>query len=142
MTNTKGVIVNIKGTDTKIEYSIGNLHIMGLWDKPFKALRNRTKRIEVRTNTKQIPFDFNYVKSDDKIRFVNEMSGDTFLVRVVIVKVYKSARSFLEAEGLTHSSSKPKSIEDGIKAIESHTGYKEGIKKHGLFAIEVDKIEN
>ena len=141
MANTKGIIVNIKGVDTKIEYSIDNFHILGLWDRPFKTIQDGSKQIEVRTNTQQIPFDFNLVTEGDQIKFINEMTGEELITKVVEINKYESARLFLEEVGLEHSSSKPKNIDEGVKAIESHTGYQEGIKKHGLFAIKIEKIQ-
>lgn len=142
MANTKGIIVNIKGVDTKVEYSIDNLHILGLWDRPFKAIQHGSKRIEVRTNTEQIPFDFNLVKKGDQIKFINEKTGEELITKVVKVDKYKSARLFLEEVGLENSSSKPQNIDEGVESIESYTGYKEGIKKHGLFAIKIEKMED
>ena len=142
MVNTKGITVNIKGIDTKIDYSIGKLHVLGLWDRPFKALQDGSKQIEIRTNTEQIPFDFNLINKGHRIQFINEMSGKKLLTKVISVTKYKSARLLLEDVGLGHSSSNPLNIDEGVKAIESHTGYKEGIKKNGLFAIKIEKIQD
>jgi ASC-1-like (ASCH) protein len=139
-TNTKGIIIKINGEDTKIEYTDRGTHILGLWGRPFDAIKNGQKSIEVRTNTAQIPFDFNLVKVGDKINFVNEQTGETLLTEVKNISKYDSAKEYLEKVGFAHSSSKPKTMEEAISAIESHTGYKEGITRYGLFAFTISLL--
>ena len=140
LANTSGITIRINGKNTKIEYTEGNTHVLGLWERPFNAIKNRQKSIEVRTNTAQIPFNFNLVKVGDAINFVNEQTGEILFTKVNNVSKYGSAREYLEEVGFSNLSSKPTTMKEAISAIECHTGYKEGIKKHGLFAFGISLI--
>ncbi|KXK26256.1 MAG: hypothetical protein TR69_WS6001001251 [candidate division WS6 bacterium OLB20] len=53
----------IKGKTIRIEYSKdGNTHVLGINDRPFNAISNKSKKVEYRTNTPHSPFDFNEIK--------------------------------------------------------------------------------
>ncbi|HEC65591.1 MAG TPA: hypothetical protein ENI23_09865 [bacterium] len=112
-------------------------HKFGTSHRPFEAIKNKTKKVEYRTTASNDKYDFSSVKAGDELLLFDEDIGEELELDVVRVSHYNSTRKALENEGLSHSSSKPKTIEEAIDSIESHTGYKEAIKKHGLYAIEL-----
>jgi len=117
-------------------------HVLDLNNRPFQAIKEKKKKVEYRTNTKYSAFDFGLIKAGDIIQFVNEINGDKLEVRVTRVSHYKTTRDLFESEGLANSSLKPESIEVAVERLESFTGYEEGIKLHGIRAIEFELINN
>lgn len=119
-----------------MEYSL-NLN-----PRPFEAIKNGTKNIEGRVPTEQdknVPF--NKIKKGDTIIFNNNSNEDIMKVRVLGVKYYSTFKEMLESEGTERVLSSKGTIEEGIKSYESFSGYKEGVKKHGVYAIEIEKID-
>jgi ASC-1-like (ASCH) protein len=138
----KGIPIIIKGKSFYIEYSQNdNFHILGLNNRPFQAIGNNHKNVEYRTNTKNSPFNFEAIKIGDVIRFINEEDGECLEVKVVRISHYNTSKELFENEGLRNSSSKPKNIKEAINSLESHTGYKEGIKQFGIWAIGFEVID-
>lgn len=133
----------VNGKNIEVNYSLeDNYHIIDLNDRPFNAIKNKTKTVEIRTNTPYIPFDFFKIKPLDKIQFVNNTSGETALVKVIRINKYDSVRELLEAEGTLNALSSGGNIEQGIVSVSNLTGYKESIPKSGILGIKVEVIEH
>lgn len=113
-------------------------HFLEISHRAFLAILSGSKKVEYRTNTLSTKVDFSLVKSGDKMQFIDDDTGEALLKDVSRVTRYKSAEDMYRAEGLKNSSSKPRNITEAVTRIESFTGYKEGIKKNGIWAIEID----
>lgn len=110
-------------------------------DRPFKAILAGTKKVEGRTPTRFDKTPFDELKLGDSIIFVNNVSGKVLKVGVVFVHHYSRVRKMLEKEGVQNVlSSEPKTIEHGIESFNSLKGYKEGIKKNGIYAIGLELL--
>lgn len=108
-------------------------------DRPFKAIKAGTKKVEGRTPTQFDKTPFDRLKPGDLITFVNNVSGETLDVKVVFVHHYPNVKEMLESEGGQNVlSSEPKTIEHGIESFNSLEGYEEGIKKNGIYAIGLE----
>jgi ASC-1-like (ASCH) protein len=119
-----------------MEYSL-NLN-----PRPFEAIKKGTKKIEGRVpieHDKNVPF--NKIKKGDTIIFNNNANKNIIKVLVLGVRHYPTFREMLECEGTEGVLSSKGNIEEGIKSYESFSGYKEGVKKHGVYAIEIEKID-
>jgi ASC-1-like (ASCH) protein len=134
----KGFTININGKSTQIEYSDGNTHIVGLMGIPFGAIKSGKKTIEIRANSDERPFDYSLVKANHNLRFINEESGKSIDTKVIRVTHYPSVRALFEAEGTEKTLSVPWSVDQGIELIHSFPGYKTGIEKYGVYAIEIE----
>jgi ASC-1-like (ASCH) protein len=110
--------------------------------RPFEAIKNGTKKIEGRVPTehnKNVPF--NKIEKGDTIVITNNLNNEKMKVRVLGVKHYSTFKEMLESEGTDRVLSSKGTIDEGIKSYESLTGYNEGVKKHGVYAIEIKKID-
>lgn len=52
-------------------------------DRPFQAIKNGTKKVEVRTNTPQLEIDFFSIKAGDKIALENNATKEKLTVLVL-----------------------------------------------------------
>lgn len=114
------------------------IHVLDLNDRPWKAIKKGTKRIEVRANGGYSNFDHSQIHSGDIICFINNFSGESLRVTVLRICYYPTVRQLLETEGTEHTLSSGSDLEGGIVSIHSISGYKEAIKKNGVFAIEIE----
>lgn len=113
-------------------------HYLRLNNRPFKAIQNGTKRIEIRANKyKNISESF---KPGDFIVFTNNETNQTMRCKVTRVNLYPTVRNLLEIEGLSHTLSSGLGLEEGIKSIESIGDYKNIINNHGVLAITLECI--
>lgn len=115
------------------------LHVLGLYDRPFKAIQKGTKTIEVRTNTKEDPFNYQKIEAGDLILFVNEITGEKIKLKVSKIKWYPTAEELLRNEKIKKVLSSNDNLYSGVNAIHSIPGYKEGIKTNGVCAIHLIK---
>jgi ASC-1-like (ASCH) protein len=134
----KGFTININAIPTQIEYSEGDMHIVGLMDSPFGAIKSGKKTIEIRANSNKRPFDYSIIKANHKLRFINESSGETIDTKVIRVTHYLNVKTLFENEGTQATLSVPWTVDQGIELIHSFPGYKESIVKYGVYAIEVE----
>lgn len=105
-------------------------------DRPFKAIKAGTKKVEGRTPTKLDKTPFDKLRTGDSIIFVNNVSKEVLKVKVAFVHHYYNVKEMLEKEGVQNvMSSEPKTIEHGIESYDSLRGYKKGIKENGIYAI-------
>lgn len=111
-------------------------HTIDINDRPFKAIKAGTKKVEGRTPTPQDKTPLDKLKSGDSITFINNVSNEILRVNVVFVHHYPNVKEMLEKEGVQNVlSSEPKTVGHGIESFNSFEGYKEGIKKNGIYAI-------
>ena len=116
-------------------------YLLDIDDRPFRAIVAGTKRVEGRTPTEHDKTPYSTFEVGDLITFVNNTSGETLKVRVIFVHHYPGVREMLIKEGVNNVlSSSPKTVDHGIKSYNSLTGYKEGIKKNGIYAIGLEKL--
>lgn len=110
-------------------------------DRPFKAILAGTKKVEGRTPNKFDKTPFDKLKPGDSITFVNNVSNEILEVKVTFVHHFLNVKEMLEKEGVQNVlSSEPKTVEHGIESYNSLEGYKEGIKKNGIYAIGLTVI--
>lgn len=118
-------------------------YILDLNDRPFKAIKAGTKRIEGRTPTSWDKTPYDKLQKGDTIHFVNNVTNEKIDVNVLFVHHYPDTKTMLELEGVENVlSSEPKTIEHGIDSYNSHTEYAEGIKKNGIYAIGIRPLES
>jgi ASC-1-like (ASCH) protein len=106
--------------------------------RPFEAIKKGTKKIECRVPTehnKNVSLD--RLKKGDKIIFINNSNGGTMKVIVAGVRHYKDAKTMLESEGVENVLSSGGNIKQGVESYDKMRGYRENIKKHGIYAIEI-----
>ncbi|MBS3083286.1 ASCH domain-containing protein [Candidatus Pacearchaeota archaeon] len=114
---------------------------LSLNSRPFESIKSGIKKIEGRVPTgldKNIQFD--KFKAGDIIVFTNNENKKTMKVRVLGIRHYKTIRLMLETEGIKRVLSSQGTIEEGIESYNRLEGYKESVKKYGIYAIEIVKI--
>ena len=121
-----------------------------IYKKPLKAIKNGTKRIEIRTNNSYENIDYKYLQSGDLISFqiingppfvnLDVVVPDALKVRVLNVIKYKDPKDLLVKEGLDVLSTLVNSLEEGVEMLYSFHEYKEMIPIHGIYAIEIETI--
>lgn len=110
---------------------------LDLNERPFKAIKAGTKKVEGRTKTSIDTFSYDELKSDDTITFTNNTTNENIVVDVIAVRHYSDTRSMLEKEGVQNVLSSGKDIEGGIESYTTFSEYKENIPKYGIYAIEI-----
>ena len=109
--------------------------------RPFEAIKKGIKKIEGR-----VPIDydaktpFDKFKLGDTIIFTNYENKETLKVNVLGVRHYKDVKLMLETEGTRNVLSSQGTVQEGIESYNSLEGYKEGVKKYGIYAIEISLI--
>ena len=121
-----------------------------IYEKPLKAIKNGTKRIEIRTNNSYENIDYKYLQHGDLISFqiingppfvnLDVVVPDALKVRVLNVIKYKDPKDLLVKEGLDVLSTLVNSLEEGVEMLYSFHEYKEMIPIHGIYAIEIEVI--
>ena len=121
-----------------------------IYEKPLKAIKNGTKRIEIRTNNSYENIDYKYLQHGDLISFqiingppfvnLDVVVPDALKVRVLNVIKYKDPKDLLVKEGLDVLSTLVNSLEEGVEMLYSFHEYKEMIPIHGIYAIEIETI--
>lgn len=104
--------------------------------RAFNAIKNGTKKIEIRANTGNL--DYSSIKANNIIKFKN--GNDIIICKVVKNTWYKSVEELLMMEGTKYTLSSTNDYNEGIKSINSFTGYKESIKENGVYAIEIKYV--
>ena len=114
---------------------------LDLNDRAFKSIKNKTKRVEIRTTKLgENHFDYGILKSGDEIEF---KSYDGEIINCVVgdVNHYDSIEELLTLEGTRYTLSSTNDFNEGIKSINSINGYKEAIKVNGVYAIHITPID-
>lgn len=112
---------------------------LNLNDRPFKAIKAGTKKIEgrVKTSWEKTPLD--KLQAGDILTFTNNVTYEQMNCEVLAVRHYKDVRAMLEAEGVQNVLSSGEDIEGGIESYNTHTEYKENIPKFGIYAIAISR---
>jgi len=116
------------------------LHRILLRGRPFNAIKNGTKTVEVRANRKVGRLDYAQIAKGDHIVFINQETGKSLKCLVERVTLYKDVKSLLTNEGVGNTLSSGGDLEAGIKSIESITDYKRVIAEKGVFAFKIKRI--
>lgn len=109
-------------------------------NRPFKAIKVGTKKIEGRTPKDENDKRYDQMVKGDIITFTDNVTNEQLVCEVGFVKKYPDVRSMLEAEGIENVLSSGLDIEEGIKSYNSLEGYEERIKKFGIYAIGIKTI--
>lgn len=107
-------------------------------DRPWNAIRNGTKDIEIRTNTPFENIDYSQLKKGDIFKLINNETGKVLETRILRISHYRTVKELLEKEGTERTLSSGKDLEGGIESIRNIKGYKEAIPKCGIWAIELE----
>ncbi|MCX6715571.1 MAG: hypothetical protein NT077_00975 [Candidatus Taylorbacteria bacterium] len=113
---------------------------LNLNDRPFKAIKTGTKKIEGRTRTSVDIFSYDDLKSGDTITFNNSITNEKMTVIVVAVRHYPDTRSMLTREGVENVLSSGLDIESGIESYNNFEEYRVNIPKYGIYGIEVKSL--
>ena len=106
--------------------------------RPFESIKKGIKKIEGRTPiNNDVNTDFSKFKADDIIEFTN---NEKMKVKVLGVRHYKTVKLMLETEGTKNVLSSQGTVEEGIANYNRLDGYEEGVKKFGIYAIEVARL--
>ena len=109
-------------------------------NRAFKAIKDRKKRVEIRT-TKigENHFDYSKLKSNDIIEFTS-FEGEKLKCIIGDINWYKSVEELLIMEGTRYTLSSTNDFNEGIKSINSINGYEEAIKVGGVYAIHITPL--
>lgn len=105
-------------------------------DRAAKAIRNKTKRVEIRANKKDSPKDYSKMKKNDVIEFTSKEMGK-FFVKVLEVNRYNNLEELFTLEGTKYTTSSTNDKEEAIKNVTKLEGYEEAIKENGVYAIHI-----
>lgn len=108
-------------------------------DRASIAIKNKTKKVEIRANTKN--YDYSTLKQNDIIEFSSENLG-IFYVKVKEVNYYKSLEELLTLEGTRYTTSSTNDYNEAINNINKLNGYKEAIENSGVYAIHIEYLYN
>lgn len=110
---------------------------LDLNDRAFYAIKNGTKRVEIRANTGNN--DFSKYEIGDIIIFKNS-ENKTINCKIKEINKYDSTEDLLMQEGTKYTLSSTNDYNEGIKSINSFDGYEEAIKKNGVYAIHIEYL--
>ena len=105
-------------------------------DRAALAIKNNTKRVEIRANKKNGKHDYSKLKENDIIEFNSNNLG-IFYVKVIEVNHYNSLEELFTMEGTCYTTSSTNDKEEAIRNVNKLNGYEEAIKKGGVFAIHI-----
>ena len=108
-------------------------------DRAALAIKNNTKRIEIRASKDNNEHDYSKLKENDVIEFTSHNLG-IFYVKVKEVNHYNSLDELFTLEGTRYTTSSTNYKEEAIKNINKLAGYKEAIKKNGVYAIHIQYL--
>lgn len=110
-------------------------------NRAFKAIMNGTKRVEIRaTKLGDNHFDYGVLKNGDIISFTS-FDGDIMKCLIGDVNHYDSIEELLTLEGTRYTLSSTNDFNEGIKSINSISGYKEAIPVNGVYALHIKCID-
>lgn len=114
---------------------------LNLNDRPFKAIKAGTKKVEGRTPKSTDDKRYAGMVSGDTITFTDNVTDEKLIREVLFVHHYNDVRSMLQTEGVENVLSSGLDIEGGIKSYHSIEDYEERIGKFGIYAIGVRVIK-
>lgn len=117
------------------------IYKLELNDLPFEAIKSGRKKIETRTKVPHNMTSYEEMKKGDQILFTKASSGEEMMVEILGVRHYKDVESLLDEEGQENVMSYETSRDEAVKSWNKLTGYTEGIKKYGIWGIEVRVLD-
>ena len=108
-------------------------------DRAALAIRNDTKRVEIRANKENSEYDYSKLKENDIIEFTSNDLG-VFYVKVKEVNHYDSLEELFTLEGTRYTTSSTNDKEEAIRNVSRLDGYEEAIKKNGVYAIYIEYL--
>ena len=109
-------------------------------DRAALAIKNKTKRVEIRAN-KDEKIDYGKINKNDIIEFTSNNLG-IFYTEVKEVNYYKSLEELLTLEGTRYTASSTNDYDEAIQNVYKLDGYEDAIKKSGVFAIHIEYLYN
>ena len=106
-------------------------------DRAFNAIKNKTKRIEIRANANGI--NYSEYKVKDIIVF-NNSKDEKISCKITEINKYNSVEELLMCEGTKYTLSSTNSFEEGVKSIYSLNEYEKSIKENGVYAIHLEYL--
>lgn len=108
-------------------------------DRAALAIKNKTKKIEIRANKINSKHDYSLLKENDIIEFESNNLG-VFYVSVKEVNHYNTLEELLTLEGTKYTTSSTNDYNEAIKNINKLDGYEESIKENGVYAIHIEYL--
>ena len=108
-------------------------------DRAALAIKNNTKRVEIRVNKENSEHDYSILKQNDIIEFTSNNLG-AFYVKVKEVNYYNSLDELFTLEGTRYTTSSTNDKEEAIRNVSKLDGYEEAIKKNGVYAIHIEYL--
>lgn len=94
-------------------------------DRAALAIKNKTKRVEIRANKENSEHDYSKLKENDIIEFTSN-NLDVFYVKVKEVNHYNSLEELFTLEGTRYTTSSTNDKEEAIKNVSKLDGYEIG----------------
>jgi ASC-1-like (ASCH) protein len=114
---------------------------LSLNDRPFKAIKAGTKKIETRVPTSWDTTPYQDLKIGDTLTFTNNITNEIMEVEVLGIRNYPDVRAMLEAEGTRNTLSSGLGINEAVEKYNTvFEEYKENIPKYGIYAIEIKVV--
>lgn len=110
-------------------------------NRAFKAIVDGRKKYEIRVSKVNGFFDYAVIQAGDFIRLTS-YDGDKINCKVIGVDWYRSAEELLKDKGTKYTLSSTDDFDEGIKSLNSFDGYAEGIKENGIYAIELEAVDD
>ena len=107
---------------------------------PFEAIKSGKKKVETRTKVPHNMTPYEEMRSGDTITFIKSSTGEEMVVMITEVSHYQDVATMLGSEGQENVMSYEASTEEAIKSYASLSGYPEGIKKYGIWAIKIKPL--
>ena len=108
-------------------------------DRAALAIKNNTKRIEIRASKENSEHDYSKLDKNDIIEFTSDNLG-IFYVKVKEVNHYDSLDQLFTLEGTRYTTSSTDDKEEAIKNVSKFDGYEVAIKKSGVYAIHIEYL--
>lgn len=112
-------------------------YILNLNNRAFDAIINKTKRVEIRTITGKT--DYSKMIKDDIIVFKNN-DDEKIVCKISEINYYKTIEELLMLEGTKYTTSSTNDYNEAINNINKINGYKNAIKKYGVYAIHIEYL--
>jgi ASC-1-like (ASCH) protein len=118
-----------------------NVYELEINNRAFKAIKEQSKKVEIRVTKIGDSFDYGVIKANDIINFTS-YDQEKISCKVNKINWYKTIEELLTVEGTEYTLSSTNDFNEGVKSINSFPGYPEGIKQNGVYAIHIETINN
>ena len=109
---------------------------------PFQAIKSGKKKIETRTFVEEYKSpDYRQMKRGDLLTFENNQTKERIIVEILGVRHYSDVAEMFDAEGQDRCMSYDAPRDEAINSYNRLRGYTAGIKKNGIYAIELRLLE-